>query len=295
MIDYRFTVGVLGILAGIVLSAYDRLPSQIAAIAGTIGGLISLISGIFGSVIVQSVPKGIKSIWQNAHRLIAISSGILTLIALILVVILVPFVNAALFPSPKTETYPPFENMVINDPLNDNSNGYQWLVEVGEDNSGSCGFAGGKYHIIANANHSKSCPALATDFKDFAYQVKMTIVTGSSGGIFFRSDPFQGSYYFFHISSIGAYRFEVCSYKKGEWSCQNKKTGQSQDFHSGQSNLLTVVANGSNFDLYVNNQKLTANGAIIDTTYSGGQIGVFAGTKDTPTDAIFENVKVWTR
>src|SRR6266487_6346232 len=109
---YCFTVGVLGILAGIVLSAYDRLPSQIAAIAGTIGGLISLISGIFGSVIVQSVPKGIKSIWQNAHRLIAISSGILTLIALILVVILVPFVNAALFPSPKTETYPPFENMV---------------------------------------------------------------------------------------------------------------------------------------------------------------------------------------
>src|SRR5690349_2998354 len=48
---YCIVVGSSGLVAGIVLFAYGKLSPQIAQIAGGLGTLMALVSGMFGSTI----------------------------------------------------------------------------------------------------------------------------------------------------------------------------------------------------------------------------------------------------
>ena len=56
----------------------------------------------------------------------------------------------------------------------------------------------------------------------------------------------------------------------------------------GQSNVIAAVANGSTFDLYVNQQKIAS---VNDGSYSQGQFGVSAFLN---TEAAYTNARTWT-
>lgn len=58
----------------------------------------------------------------------------------------------------------------------------------------------------------------------------------------------------------------------------------------GDSNILTVVARGSELYLFVNKQLVTE---VSDNTYTFGQIGVFALDQGNITEVSFSNVQVW--
>ncbi len=61
-----------------------------------------------------------------------------------------------------------------------------------------------------------------------------------------------------------------------------------------ESNLVAVVAQGTNIRVYVNHQLLAS---VSDSTYSHGQIGVEAdpsGSNGHPTEVVYTNAKVWT-
>jgi len=58
-----------------------------------------------------------------------------------------------------------------------------------------------------------------------------------------------------------------------------------------QSNLITVVAHGSNFYLYVNKQYVTQ---FRDSIYSAGTVGMVAENDTSPsTEVVFRNAEVW--
>jgi len=58
-----------------------------------------------------------------------------------------------------------------------------------------------------------------------------------------------------------------------------------------QSNLITVVAHGSNFYLYVNKQYVTQ---FRDSIYSAGIVGMVAENDTRPsTEVVFRNAEVW--
>lgn len=59
----------------------------------------------------------------------------------------------------------------------------------------------------------------------------------------------------------------------------------------GQSNEITLVAQGSRLTFYINGHYLNS---ATDSTYSSGKIGVFGESATQVTDVVFSGAKVWT-
>ena len=178
--------------------------------------------------------------------------------------------------------------LALNDPLSDNSLGYFW--GEGSDSGGSCGFSGGEYHTIVRiSGQIRYCPAGATNFSNFVYEVQVTIIQGDAAGIVFRVEDTSQAYYFFEINTQGQYVFGIYNSN----GALPSKTSFSAAINTAydQMNVLGVVANGSQFDLYVNHQKIDS---VADASYSQGEVGVGVSDDTNPTEATFTNAKVWT-
>lgn len=197
--------------------------------------------------------------------------------------------------SANANTYPPpGASLALNDPLSDNSMGFNWSEKT--TSSGSCSFTGGAYQAsspITPLYHA--CAAQNTNFSNFAYEVELTIIAGNCGAITFRGNIMIKHYYFFRICQNGSYDlliyegsgYAVQTLVQCDAPCSNYRV------HSGlnQPNLIAVVANNNNIALYVNHQLITS---VNDSTYNQGQIGVAADNDNSPTEVIFSNAKVWT-
>jgi hypothetical protein len=178
----------------------------------------------------------------------------------------------------------------LDDPLrtNDTNN---WTESSSAD--GGCAFTGGAYHAIAQQKDMyMQCMAQATNFSDLAYQVRMTIVTGEFGGIVFRTDSSQSKYYSFFIDRSGTYTLITSVDDTGTHDYTLRK-GTSAFIKTGlnQTNLLTIIAHGSNISLYINQQYITSAS---DSSYHAGEIGVFGGDyTQAPADVVFRHLQVW--
>jgi hypothetical protein len=155
---------------------------------------------------------------------------------------------------------------------------------------------GGTYHARAQVGYFRACYASATNFTDFAYQVEVTIISGTTGGIWFRSAS-SANYeaYYFYIHTDGKYDFikRTLSADKTYYDSTSLAGGISRAIHEGlnQPNLVAVVARGSTFYFYVNKQYVTT---ATDDSYKAGSIGVTADSTDTSgSEASFRNVQVW--
>ncbi|HJT59926.1 MAG TPA: serine/threonine-protein kinase [Ktedonobacteraceae bacterium] len=192
--------------------------------------------------------------------------------------------------------YPPHTGtLILDDPLHDNSKGYQWETST-ITGAGSCGFTNNEYHVIQSSALGGifiCSPQASPSLKNFTFQVQMTLVEGDAGGIGFRVS--QSSYYLFAISSDGSYELDVANQNNNFGVPSTLHQASSPYIHKGlgKSNLLAVVANGTSISLYANNQLLVT---VTDGTYSLGQIGVAAdesfGNSNTA-DVVFSDAKVW--
>jgi serine/threonine protein kinase len=148
---------------------------------------------------------------------------------------------------------------------------------------GSCHFANGGYQVeMPQVNGLAYCKADAVDVSNVAVQVEMKVTSGSNndgGGIFLRDG--SGGSYRFRISLDGSWDFVP-----GDFG------GNSPAILKGlnQINVLTVVAQGADFYLFINQQYLTH---INSSTYASGRIGFMAACWNSDTNVIFNNIKVW--
>lgn len=185
--------------------------------------------------------------------------------------------------------YPPDSGtLALNDSLSDNSKGYGW--EEGQPFSGTtCAFTGGAYDISITQQGIAPCTAASTDFSNFAFQVQMTIIKGTAGGIVFRVNG--PKYYYCYIHQDGSYGCSL--YVDTTSTPKVLMAGSSSAIKAGlkQSNLIAVVANGTNIKLYANEQLITS---LNDTSFSHGAIGLVAEDDSNPTEVVFSNAKVWT-
>ncbi len=196
------------------------------------------------------------------------------------------------------DPYPPMNRTLAGiDPLSDNSHGW----DVNSDKFGTCAFSGEAYHVNAipqpgnRTQPGKGCSSPKANFVNGAYQVKMKIVKGYGGGIFFRDDTKGNGYYFF-IGQNGTYELGIynnCIDNNNNCKLSPLRSGSNSAISKGpnQSNLVAVVASGSTIDLYVNDQKIDS---MSDSSYSQGGIGVFASAMNSPTEVAFNDAKVWT-
>ena len=183
--------------------------------------------------------------------------------------------------------------LVLNDSLNAQS-GSNWDVLAPANSSvgGSCQFTNGTYHSTMPAKgYFQPCYANAPTFTNFAFQVQMTITQGDEGGILFRANPNNSTYYLFRIDTNGAYDLFVYSSSQAS-SAKSLLNGVTQSFKTGlnQNNTLTLVAQGNNLYFYANNRFIDS---VSDGTFTSGKIGVFGEDATNPTDVAFTNAQVW--
>ena len=57
-----------------------------------------------------------------------------------------------------------------------------------------------------------------------------------------------------------------------------------------QPNLITLIARGSQLTVFVNKQYVDT---VSDGLYKGGQIGLIAYYKSSPTEVAFSNLQIW--
>lgn len=183
--------------------------------------------------------------------------------------------------APNANPYPPYSGtLALSDPLRDNNRGYGWQeTPPASSNSGwSCQFIGGAYYAQAQNGIYATChPDLQAS--NFTFEVQMQIINGNCSGLTLRDNGHSNAYSF-QICRDGSYQFNRLAN-----GFQTLKSGSRAAIATGsnQSNLIALVANGSNFDLYANHQKLTS---ISDNSYSSGTFGLTA-------NAAYTNARMW--
>jgi hypothetical protein len=190
--------------------------------------------------------------------------------------------------------YPFSSNLVLDDPLLDNSKGNEWEVKIRSDNKAACQFVAGNYHVFElDTQYFYNCLGKNTSFSNFTYQVQMVITRGDAGGITFRLNRSGGKNigYLALISAQGF--FSLSSLNKDGLKTLN--SGSSSAIKKGldEINSVAIVARGNMFELYVNEQPVAK---VSDIAYSEGQIGVVAwpfSNDGHPTEVAYSNVKVW--
>jgi hypothetical protein len=120
----------------------------------------------------------------------------------------------------------------------------------------------------------------------------MTFLQGVYGGIFFRSDPGNSKYYLLRFNrSTGHYDLYLYTDKQAS-NAKRLLDGTSTNFNTNlnQANLIAVLARGKTITLYVNS---TYVDSVDDSTFAGGQIGVFAEDNQEASEVAFQQAQVW--
>jgi hypothetical protein len=157
---------------------------------------------------------------------------------------------------------------------------------------GTCQTINGTLHLTNSQKGTADYCWGGASYTDFAYDIELTIVKGDCGGIIFREDGTEGNKeYMFSICQNGQYSVDIDQGAARQF--KNIAYGtRISGIHQGlnQTNIVGVVAQGSNFSLYVNKQLVTT---FTDSTYGSGQIGVGAWGNGHTTDVTFANQRVW--
>jgi len=163
-----------------------------------------------------------------------------------------------------------------------------WYV----DNT-SCIFTGGTYHVRVKQTASFAiCESNVLSYDNVTLQVDVSLLSGSNAGLIFRANNQQ--YYYFGINKQREFFFghHDPSAGGGTFTYLILDMGSSAIAPGKQKNTLLVIANGSDFKLFING---TFVGESQDSTYTGGAVGFAAGTNSPVNggDASFANFKVF--
>ena len=182
----------------------------------------------------------------------------------------------------------PIYQDALTDPTNSNTMAANW------DQNSHCMFMSDGYHVTKSVGivNLHGCRESANTYSNLAISVDVRILSGHSGGVFFRvsTDVFN-TYtggYLFEIDSQGDYRisgFNGSVQPLHDWASSSAlKKG------NAVTNTLLVVAQGGKLLFYANGMFLAE---VDDTTYTSGVIAFLASTTDTNADVVYTNLRVY--
>lgn len=192
--------------------------------------------------------------------------------------------------NPYTSSMP---RLLYSDPL---SRPYMWQsLPNNQLTAGFCLFQQGTYHAASNVAHTYTlCPAAsqqpATD--NMTFEVHMQIQHGFCGGVLFRGDFQQGNFYYFDVCYDG--KHYLATYKNfAELKQLPTSTSQFPALKADANATVTlgIVARGNALTFYLDGQKIDA---LIDSTYTSGQIALLCFAIDGPTEVTFSQARLWT-
>lgn len=156
----------------------------------------------------------------------------------------------------------------------------------------NCAFRDGTYHVIVTStDYLQPCELVSQTFDNSAMQVDVSLLSGNNAGLIFRANSDQ--FYDFEINNRGQFffrRHDAGASSKYIYLIPNTKNAAIVS--SGRKNTLLVLANGSDFKLFINR---TFVGEVQDSTYISGQLGLVAGTlsPNAGGEASFGNLRVF--
>jgi serine/threonine protein kinase len=189
------------------------------------------------------------------------------------------------------DPYPPSgRNLALLDPM---SQPYLWQSYTDSKFGGSCQFKANSLHVTQSKSPSYFyCTASTEEYTDATFEVQMAIIQGDCGGITFRASSTANKLYFYRVCVDGAYDLYLYVDSSGN-TARTLLKSTSPVIHKGvnQANLLAVVTNGSQIDLYANKQKIDS---LSDPTYKQGLFGVTANSLTGTTEVAYSNARIWT-
>jgi hypothetical protein len=133
----------------------------------------------------------------------------------------------------------------------------------------------------------------ALSLSNFAFEVEMKVIQGDCGGALFREDSARLQYYQFQICVAGSFRLLKYVNATGKNAAALVPIQENAAIKVGvnQTNVLAVVASGSEIRLFINKQQVAM---VQDKSYPEGIISLFASDVTDPTETVFQNMKIWT-
>lgn len=131
-------------------------------------------------------------------------------------------------------------------------------------------------------------------YKNLVYQVQMKIVSGNTafGGLLFHYQANGSGLYFFMVNISGDYQFGTYSINTRNLNILQNGTSAAIKTGLSQTNTLAVVAQGSNFDFYINLQPVTSAS---DSTFTQGGVGAFSyNPSDAQAEVDIGTTSLWT-
>lgn len=128
------------------------------------------------------------------------------------------------------------------------------------------------------------------DYSDVSIEVDTRVIEGSgyvSSGIIFRLDEGGDTAYVLNVSNQGSYG--LFRWERPDFVTVVKKDNSPAVAPANRTNHLKVVAQGSQFDLYVNDQKVES---VSDDTLASGTFGVYVGSEKGGPVVAFDNLIV---
>ncbi len=169
-------------------------------------------------------------------------------------------------------------------PLINNTGDNKWEERTG------CTFTAQAYHVSIDSQDINPCFLQGITFSNFVFEVRMTIIAGNTGGILFRDSGGNGKglFYYLSIDTNGLYYLSFYVDRQSS-NFHNLINGTASAFRTGlgQTNIIAMVANGSTFDLYVNQQYLDS---VSDNSSEQGSIALVA---DGVSEVVYSEAKVW--
>jgi hypothetical protein len=180
---------------------------------------------------------------------------------------------------------------VMNDPLSGPDN-FGWDNYTGDNGKTRCFFSQNTLHSIAQPDYFSPCYARATNYQNFVLQVKMTLISGHSGGLVFRADSTNDKGYQFRISTDGSYilnRIILDQHGQIQSNGETVVSGSSTLIQQG-TNQLAVMAQGETITLLINGKYVDS---AMDNTYHAGQVGIYVDSDASSVEGIFSYLQVW--
>ena len=169
-------------------------------------------------------------------------------------------------------------SLLLYDDFSVEANGWPTGDYDGDLVTGSRTIAGGKYAWETTSIGDFVWPATpdVEDVSDVYLTVTAQRTFGTTDGryglVFRRAD--KDNYYMFRVTDNGVYQFRVRY--EGEWNTILDWT-ETAAIRAGRENVLTVVAEGTDFTFFINDQFVAAT---TDSRLSSGVVGVIVGLEE---------------
>jgi serine/threonine protein kinase len=163
------------------------------------------------------------------------------------------------------------------------------------DDGYQCSFKPDGYHVQTHVPHVAAwCYSNQQQFTNVVITAQAKLLHGDIYGLIFRLNPHTREFYTLEINSKGEYRFmRAAGSDPSQWLTLIDWTRSSAILSGyGHLNTFLVIATGTLFRFYINQQLIVTN--FTDTLYTTGLLGFLVGDDSVGgTEAVFSNIWVF--